>query len=108
MPPDLPIIYRIYNNTFSWDPRKAQSNVEKHGLSFEEAATVFRDSQGLDRDDSRHVAIELRRKRLAKSLLGQVLLVIYTVRRNGDGKETFRIISARYASRKERKAYFGS
>jgi hypothetical protein len=89
---------------FDWDPRKAQSNRRKHGVSFEEAATVFLDPDGLDGEDLEHSEVEERRLRLAKSSFGRVLLIAYTIRRTND-EETTRIISARRASRKERKRY---
>ena len=93
---------------FSWDIRKAISNYEKHGVPFEEAATVFADPDALDWDDPEHSTVEKRSKRLGISATGPVLIEGYTVRRIKHGKETIRIISARQASRKERKAYFGS
>ena len=92
---------------FSWDTRKAIINFEKHGVSFEEAATIFADPEGLNWEDWAHSASEPRYKRIGTSIAGNVLIVVYTVRRTKDGKETIRIISARRASRKERKAYFG-
>lgn len=92
---------------FSWDTRKAIVNFEKHGVSFEEAATVFADSEGLDWEDLAHSTQETRYKRLGSSIAGNILLVVYTLRRSKDGNETIRIISARPASRKERKAYAG-
>ena len=92
---------------FSWDTRKAIQNLRKHDVPFEEAATVFADPEALDWEDIEHSEIEGRFKRLGKSVAGRVLLVIYTIRRTRDGKETIRIISARQASRKERKAYAG-
>ncbi len=73
---------------FSWDTAKARRNQEKHGFAFAEAATVFGDPWVLDWQDD-------------------VLLVVYTVRKVKSEKETVRIISARQASRKERKAYAG-
>jgi uncharacterized DUF497 family protein len=90
---------------FSWDVWKAISNFEKHGVPFEEAATVFGDSEGLDWEDVAHSKHELRRKRLGRSTVGRVLLIVYTVRRTSDEKETIRIIGARQANRKERQAY---
>ncbi len=90
---------------FSWDARKAIVNFEKHGVSFEEAATIFADPDGLDWEDRLHATFENRYKRLGNSIKGKILLVVYTVRRTRDDKETIRIISARPASRKERKAY---
>jgi uncharacterized DUF497 family protein len=89
---------------FNWDERKAQSNRRKHGVSFEEAATAFLDPDGLDGEDSEHSGIETRRLRLAKSSLGNLLLIAYTIRSRND-EEITRIISARRASRKERKKY---
>ncbi len=91
---------------FSWDAQKAITNFEKHGVSFEEAATIFSDAEGLDWEDLAHATRETRYKRLGTSVDRKVLLVVYTVRRSKDGKETIRIISARQASHKERKAYF--
>lgn len=93
---------------FSWDAAKAVRNLEKHGVSFEEAATVFADPDGLDWEDYAHSGAEPRFKRLGKSALDRVILVVYTIRRTKDAKETVRIISARRASRKERKAYVRS
>lgn len=92
---------------FSWDTLKATANFEKHGISFEEAATVFSDPDGLDWEDLTHSVRERRYKRLANSIAGKILIVVYTIRRSEDDKETIRIISARQASRKERKAYSG-
>jgi len=90
---------------FSWSTQKALINFEKHRISFEEAATVFADSDALDWEDLIHSQQERRFKRLGQSIQGHLLLVVYTVRRLKNGKETVRIISARAASRKERKAY---
>jgi uncharacterized DUF497 family protein len=92
---------------FSWDVRKAQGNYDKHGVSFEEAATVFADPAGLDLEDPGHSWNESRYRRLGKSTSGRILLLVYTVRRRPHDQETIRIISARQASRKERKAYAG-
>ena len=89
---------------FDWDPRKARNNRLKHGVSFEEAATGFLDPTGLDGEDAEHSETEERRLRLAKSGLGRILVIAYTIRREGD-EEVTRIISARRASRKERKRY---
>lgn len=89
---------------FSWDVGKALSNNEKHGVSFEEAATIFADADGLDWQDLTHSHDETRFKRLGVSVSGRVLLVVYA-RRSTHAQETIRIISARQASRKERQAY---
>lgn len=76
-------------------------------MPFEEASTVFSDSEGLDWEDLEHLDRERRWKRLGLSSEGRVLLVVYTLRRSRNGIETIRIISARQASRRERKAYAG-
>ena len=89
---------------FEWDPRKAQANLLKHGVSFNEALTVFVDERALDGPDVLHSSAESRFRRLGKSTNGRLLMVAYTVRRGGDD-EAIRIISARRASRRERTAY---
>ena len=93
---------------FSWDIEKSILNFEKHGVSFEEAATVFDDEEGLDWADLKHSKNEARRKRLAESNVRRLLLIVYTVRKQTNGNETVRIISARRASYNERRAYFES
>jgi uncharacterized DUF497 family protein len=92
---------------FTWDRKKAILNFAKHGISFAEAATVFDDVRGLEWKDSEHSLVETRLKRLASSQADRILIVVYTIRRTKHGKEAIRIISARQASRKERKAYAG-
>jgi uncharacterized DUF497 family protein len=89
---------------FEWDANKASANLTKHGISFDEALTVFVDPNALDGPDLHHSAGEIRFLRLGRSAFSTVLMVAYTVRRTGNG-ETIRIISARRASRKERAAY---
>jgi uncharacterized DUF497 family protein len=89
---------------FEWDARKAAANLAKHGVEFEEAVTAFGDPDALDGPDIQHSSREARFLRLGKSVLGRVLLVSYTLRISGH-VETIRIISARRASRRERKAY---
>ena len=92
---------------YAWDARKAVRNFLKHGVPFEEAATVFSDPEALDWEDLEHSQAESRFKRLGLSSESRLLLVVYTVRRIAHGQETIRIISARHASRRERKAYSG-
>ena len=89
---------------FEWDPRKAEANAAKHGVSFDEAVTVFLDPKALDGADLQHSSAESRFLRLGRSRNGRVLMVAYTFRRSGDA-EAIRIISARRASRRERAAY---
>lgn len=92
---------------FDWDPQKAALNRAKHGVSFEEAVSVFADPDALDGPDIRHSDRESRFLRLGRGALGQILMVAYTIRRRSDG-EQIRIINARRASRKERAAYAAS
>jgi uncharacterized protein len=92
-------------NVFAWDVPKAIANFEKHGVPFEEATTVFADSNALDGDDPGHSTHEPRRQRIGRSLAERILFVVYTRRRREHEKEKIRIISARQASRKERQAY---
>jgi uncharacterized DUF497 family protein len=89
---------------FEWDPRKAEANAAKHGITFDDAITVFLDPDALDGPDLQHSSAKLRYRRLGRSADGQVLMVAYTLRRTGHA-ETIRIISARRASRRERAAY---
>jgi uncharacterized DUF497 family protein len=92
---------------FSWDARKAIGNLRKHDVSFEEAATIFSDPEGLDWDDLGHSLSERRSTRIGFSVAGRILFVVYTIRRLKNEKETIRIISARQATHKERQAYAG-
>jgi uncharacterized protein len=89
---------------FEWDPRKADANAKKHGVSFDDAVTVFLDMQALDGPDLQHSGAEARFLRLGQAADRRVLTVAYTLRRSGD-VETIRLISARRASRRERSAY---
>lgn len=89
---------------FEWDPRKAEANAAKHGVTFDDAVTVFQDPDALDGSDLQHSSEESRFLRLGRSADGRVLMVAYTLRRGGDA-ETIRIISSRRASRRERAAY---
>jgi len=92
---------------FAWDARKATRNLRKHGVSFEEAATVFADPDALEWEDLEYSHPENRFKRLGISSQGRILILVYSYRRMKDGKETLRIITARRASPKEREAYAG-
>ena len=89
---------------FEWDTRKAAVNRAKHGVSFEEAGTVFGDPDALDGPDLRHSEEEPRFLRLGRTATGRVLIVAYAMRRQDDG-ESIRLIRARRANRKERAAY---
>jgi hypothetical protein len=86
--------------TFEWDANKAGSNLAKHGVSFEAAATVFGDPASITISDPAHSQTEARFIILGRSHRGRLLVVIHTER--GDN---VRIISARHAGRRERKVY---
>ncbi|MDZ4854401.1 MAG: BrnT family toxin [Nitrospirota bacterium] len=85
---------------YEWDPRKAQANRLKHGVSFEEAASVFLDSRALTFGDPDHSEAEPREITIGISTRGRVLFLSHCER--GDG---IRIVSARKATPKERKQY---
>ena len=86
--------------SFEWDARKAKSNLAKHGVSFEEASTVFGDSWSLTIPDPAHSQVEERAIVLGQSHQRKLLVVVHTER-----GESIRFISARRASRQERKKY---
>ena len=85
---------------FEWDAAKAQLNFEKHGVSLEEALTVFGDTLAQVFDDPQH-SVEERRELIVGHSTAQRLLVVSFVGRS----EAVRIISARNATRREREAY---
>jgi uncharacterized DUF497 family protein len=86
---------------FSWDPRKADSNVRKHGIAFDEAITVFSDPLALIFDDMVHSEEEHREIIIGYSALRRLILVCFVER----FEDTIRIISARRATRVEIKDY---
>jgi uncharacterized DUF497 family protein len=83
-----------------FDPKKAASNLKKHGVSFDEAATSLLDPQALVREDS-DAQDEMRFVLLGMSHAGRLLTVCYTLR----DEEVIRLISARKATKKEEKSY---
>ena len=85
---------------FEWDEDKAQANASKHGVSFAEASSVFGDPLAVTFDDTVHSGDEDRYLTIGLSVAGRVVIVSHTDR----GTAT-RIISARVASRGERKGY---
>ena len=86
---------------FEWDPRKATTNARKHRISFERAATVFRDSEALSLYDRTHSESEDRWITLGLDSQGQLLVVYHTWRESGEGAASCRIISARKATKAE-------
>jgi uncharacterized DUF497 family protein len=85
---------------FEWDPRKAAANTRKHGVSFEEAATAFKDTLGRASADRLHSEKEQRLILVGMSGRQRLLLVVFTER--GD---ILRIISARQPTKRERDSY---
>jgi uncharacterized DUF497 family protein len=85
---------------FEWDAEKAASNLKKHGVSFEEAESVFMDSFGLEELDEEHSQEEVRWVLIGLSSSLRVLVTVYTERGS-----KIRLISSRKADAKERKAY---
>jgi len=86
---------------FEWDPKKAEQNEKKHGVSFEDAETVFWDQQALLYEDPAPEDREERFVLLGLSSSLRLLVVVHALR----DKDTIRIISARRVTRKESRAY---
>ncbi|MEE8682890.1 MAG: BrnT family toxin [Coriobacteriaceae bacterium] len=93
---------KIYGDIFEWDQTKAEINAEKHGVTFEEATTVFSDAYALVIDDPDHSEQEDRFVILGLALTAEVLVVCHCWR---DGKR-IRIISARKATKREDGQYW--
>jgi uncharacterized DUF497 family protein len=85
---------------FSWDSRKAASNLKKHGVDFTEARTVFSDPRHGTLEDEAHSFGEVRFVTIGRSSLGRVLVVAHL-----EDDETIRIISARIATKQEAQGY---
>ncbi len=86
---------------FEWTAEKARSNLVKHGVSFDEATTVFDDPLARIFEDEEHSGIELRELIIGHSINQRLLVVCFTERQG----ERIRIISARLRTLKENKAY---
>ena len=85
---------------FAWDPKKAASNLRDHKVTFEEASSAFGDSLAITFDDPDHSEVESRLLTFGLSEQGRLLVVSHTERRG-----VVRIISARRATRAERRIY---
>ena len=83
-----------------WDPEKARSNLEKHGVDFHEAGTVFDDPLSTTVPDPAHSVDERRYITIGLSLSGRILVVAHT-----DRDEAVRLITARPATPTERRFY---
>jgi uncharacterized protein len=92
---------RYYNDMkIEWDPKKARLNLQKHKVSFEEAATAMSDPMAATGADPDHSLTEDRYITFGVSKRGRLLVVAHT-----EEEERIRIISARLASKGERKIY---
>lgn len=87
---------------FEWDERKNSANKKKHGVSFEEAQSVFFDEDAIEYDDPEHSDEEGRFILVGTSYQLRVLVVCHCYRRSAS---VIRIISARTATRRERRAH---
>jgi uncharacterized protein len=86
---------------FEWDERKAASNIKKHEIEFSEAVTVFYDTLAQEFDDETHSRDERREIIIGHSMQHRLLVVAFVERQAG----VVRILSARCATRRERKQY---
>jgi uncharacterized protein len=85
---------------FRWDPEKACQNLRKHGVTFEEAISVFRDTLSVTIDDPLHSIEENRFVTIGYSSRRRTLVVVHS-----DSEDAIRIISARLPTRAERREY---
>ncbi len=90
---------------FEWDPTKALSNVRKHGVSFDQATTVFFDPLALTVYDASNSLREERWFTLGLDGSGKLLAVAHTYLITGPERARVRVISAREATRRERRYY---
>lgn len=88
--------------SFTWDARKASENLKKHGVSFEEARSVFFDEDAIEFFDEEHSIGEDRFLLLGLSAQARLLLICHCYR---ESEATIRIISARRATKSESKYY---
>lgn len=86
--------------TFEWDEVKATNNLTKHGISFEEAKTIFNDPLSISIPDPDHSADEMRYIDIGMSANGRLLVVVYTER-----GQNIRLISSRKVTRREQRVY---
>jgi hypothetical protein len=93
-----------------WDPLKGRKNLLKHGVAFDEAASVLFDPMRLERPDEKHSTdTEARFITIGLSTKKRVLMMVYTYRRSyHHEKEIYRIISSRIANQNEKKTYYSA
>lgn len=94
-----------FQYSFEWDPNKAVENRRKHGIGFEQAATVFRDKLAVSIYDEEHSEDEDRWITLGQADNGALLVVIHTCQESSTTEAVIRIISARPATTHEQRNY---
>jgi uncharacterized protein len=92
--------HKLKKVNFIWDPARARQNLLVHGVSFQEAATIFGDPLALTFADPNHSILEERFITVGTSSAGRILIVAHT-----DRMEIIRIVSARRTTQRERKQY---
>jgi uncharacterized protein len=90
---------------FDWDDSKAAINLNKHGVDFREAMTVMRDPLAMTFFDEEHSQDEERWVSVGRSDMGALMVVVHTFVATGTSTALVRIISARAATRQERRQY---
>jgi uncharacterized DUF497 family protein len=90
---------------FEWNPNKAKVNKKKHGITFEQASTIFLDPRMISVFDTEHSEHEDRWATIGIDRNGVLLVVVHTFQQVDDNSCRIRIISARKATRKESKQY---
>ena len=90
---------------FTWDDRKNIANIKKHGVGFAEAARVYFDPERLELFDGTHTTMSEERWVIIGNVNMKILFVVVVVRQ---ADNLIRIISARRATKKEQKEYYGN
>ncbi|HYL74087.1 MAG TPA: BrnT family toxin [Bryobacteraceae bacterium] len=94
-----------FNWRFEWDAQKAAANLAKHGITFQQAATVLLDPLAVTNFDEEHSNGEERWVTLGLSIAGIALVVVHTFEQQGPDAANVRVISARPATRAEMRNY---
>jgi len=87
---------------FDWDEGNIDKNLKKQGIDCREAEEIFLDVNSIHLEDNKHSIREVRCARIGKSFSGQILIAIFTIRKN-----KIRIVSVRCVNKKEKKLYLG-
>jgi uncharacterized DUF497 family protein len=98
-------VAKAFQYHFSWDPSKARQNLRKHGVAFDQAATIFHDPDALSDFDEAHSQQEDRWITMGLDSTGKLLIICHTYQETTDSSAKIRVISARKATRTEAKQY---